>query len=102
MTLADPGVRPSRPGADDAAGLLVQGARPVHNPLDLIEAWTGHDDVVVVDAVVSGAPAGTVFEWDALAAPLPAEEFRCSTHSYGVAEAVDWRACWEDFRRSLP
>ena len=27
--------------SDDAAGLLVRGARPVDNPLDLIEAWAG-------------------------------------------------------------
>lgn len=79
----------NRDRSDDAAGLLVQGAQPVANPLDLIEAWSGHDDVIVVDAVVSGAPPGAILEWDARACPLAPAGFRCSTHGFGVAEAVE-------------
>ncbi len=79
----------NRERSDDAAGLLVPGCRPVQNPLDLMEEWQGHDDVVVVDAVVSGAPPGTIIEWDAISCPLRAVEFRCSTHGFGVAEAVE-------------
>jgi hydrogenase maturation protease len=75
--------------SDDAAGLLVRGARPVDNPLDLIEAWAGHEEAIVVDAVVTGAPPGTILEWDAIAKPLPAIQFRCSTHAFGIAEAVE-------------
>jgi hydrogenase maturation protease len=75
--------------ADDAAGLLVKGATPVYNPLDLIEAWSGHDNVIVVDAVVSGNPPGTIIEWDAIACPLTTANFRSSTHGFGIAEAVE-------------
>ncbi len=55
----------------------------------LIDEWQGADDVVVVDAVVTGAPHGAIGEWDARTAPLARQWFRCSTHGMGVAEAVD-------------
>lgn len=56
---------------------------------DLLESWEGIDQVVVIDAANSGAPPGTVHRFHAGTAPLPAELFRCSTHSFGVAEAVE-------------
>jgi hydrogenase maturation protease len=43
----------------------------------------------VLDAVSSGAEPGTIHRLDALAAQLPAELFRGSTHALGVAEAVE-------------
>ena len=55
----------------------------------LISLWGPDDDVVVVDAVVSGDPAGTVVEIDALAAPLPADVSWATTHGAGVAEGVE-------------
>jgi hydrogenase maturation protease len=56
---------------DDGAGPLVAARAvdeaglgrdigPIADPLDLLGAWDGADLVVVVDAVRSGAPAGTV------------------------------------------
>ncbi len=84
--------------SDDAAGLLlIQKLRDLGidahahsaDPLELIEAWSRASDVIVVDAVVSGAPPGTILEWDATADPLPSAEFRCSTHAFGIAEAVE-------------
>jgi hydrogenase maturation protease len=83
---------------DDAAGLIVVNrlrkrgiAASKHNGefLTLIDSWRGVESVVLVDAVVTGAPAGKVIIWDALIAPLPVDCFRCSTHSLGVAEAVE-------------
>ena len=83
--------------SDDAAGLLVarrlrQLGIDAHehrgDALELLEAWNGAHEVVVVDAIVSGAAPGTVIRWDA-AAPLAAGEFQCSTHDLGLAEAVE-------------
>ena len=83
--------------SDDAAGLLVvrrlcelgiDAHEHAGDALGLIEAWSGAQEVVVTDAVVSGTSPGTITRWDA-AVPLPAGEFRCSTHNLGLAEAVE-------------
>jgi hydrogenase maturation protease len=55
--------------------------------LDLIEAWGGADNVVVVDAVETGASLGTVRLWDAEKASFPADE-SVSTHGLGVSAAI--------------
>ena len=86
----------NRDRADDAAGILVaerlrklgidaqecSGEAP-----DLMEAWNAADDVIVIDCVVTGAPAGTVHLWDA-SRPLAAN---CSgsTHGLGLGEAIE-------------
>src|ERR1019366_9898680 len=85
----------NRDRGDDAAGVLVaerlQGlgidaeARS-SEALDLIEAWRGADDVVVVDAVVTGAPAGTVQVWGGPVRKLGSVS--ASTHGFGIAEAI--------------
>ena len=84
--------------ADDAAGLLVarrlrelgiQARELGGEALELLDAWSGEADVLVVDAVKSGAPPGTITVWDARTSPLPACQFRCSTHALGVAEAIE-------------
>jgi hydrogenase maturation protease len=80
---------------DDAAGLEVARrirAIPAHatasDAFDLIEMWGNADDVVIVDAMHSGAPAGTVrtFEVDDTALP---RGFMASTHSAGIRDAVE-------------
>ena len=84
--------------SDDAAGVLV--ARRLQergivaqefpgDPLALIEAWNGSREVILIDTVVSGAAAGAITVWDAEKTPLPPEQFCCSTHAFGVAEAVE-------------
>ena len=55
----------------------------------LMEAWQGEPVVVVVDAMSSGAPAGTVRRLDASRGPLNVELFRGSSHGLGLAEAVE-------------
>jgi hydrogenase maturation protease len=87
--------------SDDAAGLAVaarlQGTLPhgatlvehEGEPTALIDAWEGADALWLVDAVASGAEAGTVHRLDASKRELPAELFRASTHHVGVAEAVE-------------
>jgi hydrogenase maturation protease len=86
---------------DDAAGLLVarylrtlgvQAQEQSGEALALIESWRGapqEQEVILVDAVVIGALPGTVTVWDARTAPVIGDFFRCSTHSFGVAEAVE-------------
>jgi hydrogenase maturation protease len=86
---------------DDAAGvrasrlvraLLWPQARVIEcegGATALLEAWQGESTVVLVDAMSSGAPAGTVRRLDASHGPLPAELFRGSTHDLGLPEAVE-------------
>ena len=56
----------------------------------LMDAWKGVSAAVVVDAVSSGAPAGTIFRFDAAARPLPGHlGTMCSTHGFGLHNAVE-------------
>ena len=55
----------------------------------LVEAWKEAPAVLLVDAVCSGAAPGTIHRFEAQAGPLPTGlEYR-SSHSFGVAEAVE-------------
>lgn len=56
---------------------------------ELLEAWKGADRVILVDAVQSGAPPGTIHRIDARAEKLPSWFSRSSTHAFGVAEAIE-------------
>jgi len=89
---------PSR--GDDAAGPMVvrrlRGMLPasveirevIGDGAALMEAWNGFHRVVVVDAVVSGAPAGTVHRIDGRRLS-EAGEFRSpSSHALGLREAI--------------
>lgn len=86
---------------DDAAGLLV--ARHLQDKVpdqvivrellgsapDLLKLWQEADAVIIADAVHAAAPPGTIYRLAAHAEPLPTEMFpACSTHAWGVAEAV--------------
>lgn len=82
---------------DDAAGPLVARrlremgiAASEHSgdALSLLDAWQGEDEVVLVDAVVTGKRPGTVSVWDALAAPLVGQSRLGSSHAFGLAEAI--------------
>jgi hydrogenase maturation protease len=55
---------------------------------ELLNAWAGVEAAIVVDAVVSGAPPGTVHRVDAHASPISPRIFGRTTHGLGVAEAV--------------
>ncbi len=86
---------------DDAAGLrAARLARALLWPrgrviecegatTSLLDAWRGADVVIVVDAMVSGAPPGTVRRIDPEREPIPAVLYRGSTHGLGLAEAVE-------------
>jgi hydrogenase maturation protease len=87
---------------DDSAGLEVarrlrgvgDGARAgVGAPLaydgdgaGLLDLWQGARAVVLVDAISSGAPAGTIHRFDASATARAAHG---STHAIGLADAIE-------------
>jgi hydrogenase maturation protease len=77
---------------DHASGVRVLTEE---DPTALLDLWEGHDRVVVVDAVVTGDPAGTLHRLDlgADAPPLPAEVWARAghggTHAFGLATAVE-------------
>jgi hydrogenase maturation protease len=58
-------------------------------PIELIEACEGASEVWIVDAVCSGAPAGTLHRFDAGDGALPAAMFGLSTHRLGLADALE-------------
>ncbi len=55
----------------------------------LLDAWTDATNVILVDAVHSGAPPGTIHRFDAAALEIPRRFFHYSTHAFSVAEAVE-------------
>jgi len=82
---------------DDGAGILaarrlremgIDAREHDGEAVSLIEAWRGADEVMLVDAVVTGKRPGTVSVWDALDAPLSGRPLLSSSHALGLAEAV--------------
>ncbi|SOD96904.1 hydrogenase maturation protease [Caenispirillum bisanense] len=83
---------------DDAAGLAVLDLlpadrlelRPHHGEgLGLIALWEGRPLVVVVDAACAAGTPGRLHRIDtARATPFDARLFRCSSHAFGVNEAI--------------
>ena len=87
----------NRERSDDGAGILVaerlrelgiEADTRIGDAADLIEAWKGADDVILVDAVVTGAPVGTVQAWVGRQS-LASVSRTASTHGFGVAEAIE-------------
>ena len=83
---------------DDAAGLLVArrlqalGVETVEQSgesVSLMDCWTGFKQVILVDATAPGGRPGHTSVWNAHAGKLPKEFFACSTHAFGVREAVE-------------
>lgn len=88
---------------DDQVGLVV--ARAIRTRSDavpgalvleqsgegtqLLTAWQDAGTVILVDAMVSGVPPGTIHRINAREQRLSPEYFRCSTHAFGVAEAIE-------------
>jgi hydrogenase maturation protease len=92
---------------DAAAGWEVAGmvtswevARLTAGSLDLIDLWGHGDDVIIVDAMKSGAPPGTVKRIDAITQRLPQGAFS-STHAFGPAAVVELARTMNRLPRSL-
>jgi hydrogenase maturation protease len=58
-------------------------------PSRLIEAFEGADVALIVDAVSTGAPVGSVHRFDASETAVPARELRSSTHALGIGETLE-------------
>lgn len=83
---------------DDAVGLIVaRRIRELKLPhvqvlesdgecTKLMESWKDAERVILIDAVHSGATPGTIHR--VTAQDLPANWLHCSTHAFGVAEAI--------------
>ena len=86
--------------SDDSVGLVAlqalrtsihSGVKYVENTGDgaaLLETWTQDSSVILLDAAISNAPAGTVLRFDALTQPLPTDFSFASSHTFGIAEAI--------------
>src|ERR1043166_9195305 len=86
---------------DDGVGLVV--ARELRSRLkdtarvieesgegaSLMEVWRGADNVILADAVSSGASPGTIHRLDAGRERIPTSFFHYSTHAFSIAEAVE-------------
>ena len=58
-------------------------------PAALIECWQGYENVILIDAVSSGAQPGQIFRFDLVRQALP-EAFKLySTQAFGVPQAVE-------------
>ncbi len=55
----------------------------------LMETWKDADTVIIIDAVRSGAAAGTLHRFEASAQQLPTNFFNYSTHAFSLAEAIE-------------
>jgi len=55
---------------------------------DLIASWCDRGFVVAIDAVRSGAPAGTLYRFDLATDLPPASVFRGTSHQIGLGEAI--------------
>jgi hydrogenase maturation protease len=82
---------------DDAAGVLVaQRLRELGiaadiqpgSAFELVESWYKDEDVILVDAVLTGSPIGTVHVWSGKALKVPSNP-QVSSHGFGVAEAIN-------------
>ena len=56
---------------------------------DLINLWRDVPAVILVDAAASGAPPGTVHRLDADERMVSPVIYECSSHAYGVADAIE-------------
>lgn len=83
----DDGVGPAV--ADRLAALGIAVREHSGEGAGLIEAWSGAERVVVVDATQSGGEPGTIRRLDVAARELPRGLFRYSSHLFGLAEAVE-------------
>lgn len=80
---------------DDCAGLLVadrlhqlgvEACTCTGEATDLLQAMTDAEEILVIDAVVTGVPAGTIHECHDCTTEF--EHNSSTTHSLGVAEGI--------------
>lgn len=77
--------------ADRLRGRLPDWVEVRSGPLDmpgLVELLASADEVLLLDAVRSGAPAGTLHRLDGPGEAFAGSDERCSTHGFGAAAAL--------------
>ncbi len=86
--------------SDDAVGPLIVRALKGNIPADvrllehsgegagLMDLWQGARRAILVDAITSGAPPGTIHRLDCSITPLPANLSVSSSHAFGVSEGI--------------
>jgi len=92
----------NRDRGDDQAGIVVAErllalgiAAEIHNgdALALLERWRRDEDVILVDAVVTGSRCGTLHVWDSGTSgnslPHVAEPKAVSSHGLDIAKAIE-------------
>ena len=55
----------------------------------LMELWRHADDVILIDAVSSGAAPGTIHTFHPSGQPLPTEPVLFSSHAFGLVQAIE-------------
>jgi len=80
----------------DGLGAGVDAVESDGAAASLMEVWRGRTNVFLFDAVKSGASPGTIHRLDPGAEAIRAGHFRCSTHDFGVAEAVELSRAFGD------
>lgn len=99
-------------GDDDAGPAVIRAlaARPLpdavshahtDDPLALIDLLASAPGLLVIDAISAAAPPGTIYRFDASTQRLPIEFSSCSTHAFGVAEAVELARALSSFPKHL-
>lgn len=81
-------------GLEVAARLRARGTVLVREsegePVALLDVWEGAHAAIIVDAVASGSPPGTIHRFDATTTPLPASIAGApSTHAVGLGQAIE-------------
>jgi len=86
---------------DDAAGLIAarrlrglvsSDVRIIEHTGDgqaLLDLWADAEGAILLDAVRSGAPPGTIIEIDANHESVPHQYFGHSTHAFGLTQAIE-------------
>lgn len=83
---------------DDAAGLVAarklreMGLNALEHSGDMLSLfyrWAGYDEVIIIDAMISGAPAGTIKWINPREDTIPGKQFHSSTHEFGLAEVIE-------------
>ena len=78
--------------ANELAGRVGKDVQCIEHdgePAALMECWKDKSSVLLIDAVSSGAPPGTIFQFDLAQQALPEAFNLYSTHAFGVPQAVE-------------
>ena len=79
---------------------LLQDSEESTEQIELIDGGTqglallghlgGREAIIIVDALATGAPPGTIHRFDATSSPIPERlQSSCSTHAFGLGEAIE-------------